>query len=81
MKFVMFFIYGILFTMLSASLAVKCGPNQRVTPCYPCYQTCKGYKLALRCPKKCRINRTRCFCDHLWVKNSDGICIPKEDCP
>ncbi|VEN55686.1 unnamed protein product [Callosobruchus maculatus] len=80
MKFVMFFIYGILFTMLSASLAVKCGLNQGPRVCQPCIITCYGFKMHFMCPWNCRKGDTKCFCRNGMVYNSKGVCIPIGSC-
>ncbi|XP_054728848.1 chymotrypsin-elastase inhibitor ixodidin [Anastrepha obliqua] len=57
-----------------------CPPNETYTPCgSPCQTECSTLN------EPCRIQNIRCpdgcYCNEGYARDSNGVCIPKKDCP
>ncbi|KAJ8732169.1 hypothetical protein PYW08_014899 [Mythimna loreyi] len=60
----------------------QCGKNERFEFCPGCEpQYCSELGFPLTCPESGDPRQPACICDYGYVRNENGDCIPKEECP
>ncbi|GBM18240.1 hypothetical protein AVEN_39007-1 [Araneus ventricosus] len=57
----------------------RCPPREHFTKCHKnCEKTCSDYMKPKPCPRSCKKG---CVCDGGLVRNKEGKCVPRDQCP